>query len=282
MNNKLVDVIFIKEGEREFLTEQNRIEKSEYVAEYVPCHAYESVFDLYMYLNILDIRSKVYLRDGLYTEQFYARGVFLNKDDNISFFGSEEKIKEVQLVLFPVEGQNESRFAFTAFSGVGTEDVEDVEDVEDSDDSLTINVMIPFRQFEKIKQSIVEELCQTIRCRFNLKNIGGLYVENSFAPWYNYKILHDVEVVKNKDLLPKSFTALKYPFSGDIGNFEIIICHKEFKLLPLDEEEWESKADLELSDSDKILRQITLTLNRIFFILVMILVALMGLNISEV
>jgi len=216
------NVKFINEGEG-YLIEEISTEEGVRIPRYEQCYDKKTIFSYhYIYLKILNLKCVTHILDNEYSEELRGVANFLINNSSISFFGSNNKIREIDISILLAQN-----IKFEGFEIHGC-----LENEYNDEESLDITFALSAISFQKIKYLIDKKLIETINCSLNTKDIAGLYKEYTYASRPNYKILYDRKMVANIEELPESFKGLSdkhYRSDGCYNDFHMKIVSQDIE-----------------------------------------------------
>ena len=197
-----LDVVFIADEEGGYLAEG--LDKE---TKYRPILTRKTFINSPMHLKIIPPLT-YRLHAGEFSGSTLDAEAKIGRHDTLSFFGTKREIENIYVQIFPTDKKMQ-----LAFRGdLSQERDEDDYFIGDNEEYLSISMAIAHGQFKKILRMWEQDSIDEIICGLKKEPINGLYILDSFALDYRYKVLPDKRIVKNYQDMPDHFTDFENGF----------------------------------------------------------------------
>lgn len=210
-----LDVIYIPDKDGGYL-----IENGDKSKKYIPVSSIKTLVHSSLYLQIFYPVTYRFSVGEFYGTTFYTQAKLRGEYDSISFFGTDRKIKNIPVEIYP----SKDELMQLSFLGEVSEKNIDIQEY------IQISLAIPNSQFEGITKFWDNDDIGEAFLNLKKEILNGLYVLDSFAPDNDYKILTDKRIVKNHQDIPKNFTDFRNSKTYYVSNdcFKLSLIKKKF------------------------------------------------------
>lgn len=154
-----------------------------------------------IYLNIIPPLTYNFEAGEFSSAAFHAKAKIALTEHSIFFFGTNRKIEEIDVKIFPTDKK-----MHLEFTGDISQEHEDY-DYTFTEEYIFISMAIKKDQFEKVLRAWEQDNIDEMFFSIKKEQINGLYQLNTYgAPYFKYKVLPNKRMIKNYQDMPQNFT----------------------------------------------------------------------------